>query len=68
MLLNELFERIEDANTAIINAALAALDRRVKSKGDLQSIGGYAFDITRSYNIGISARELEKLYREHYLE
>ena len=62
MLLNELY----DPKQKMIDAALAAMHRRVSSKGDLQSIGGYAFDIVRSYNIGISAKELERLYREKY--
>lgn len=62
MLLNELY----DPKQKMIDAALAAMHRRVSSKGDLQSIGGYAFDIVRAYNIGVGAKELERLYREKY--
>jgi RNA polymerase sigma factor (sigma-70 family) len=42
-------------------AALTALDRLVKSSGDKQSVGGYAFDIARAFN-GINAKELVKMY------
>lgn len=66
MKLYELTERRIDPKTALIDAALAAMHRRATSKGDLQSIGGYAFDISRSFNTGLSAKQLEKLYRERY--
>jgi len=48
-----------------IDAMLDAMHRRVMSKGDLQSLGGYAFDIGRSF--GFPAKELEKLYREKFV-
>ena len=66
MLLNELFERVIDPKDAILNAALAALHRRISSKGDLQDIEGYAFDVARSFKTGKNPRELAKLYRERY--
>ena len=65
MLLNELFE-LRDPKQSAIDAALAALHRRAVSKGSLQDIGGYAFDISRSFNIGLSGRELARLYKERY--
>lgn len=34
-----------------VDAMLAAMHRLVMSKGDLQSIGSYAFDIGRSFGI-----------------
>ena len=66
MLLNELFTR-PDPETAVLDAALAAIHRRMGSKGDLQDIEGYAFDIARSFKTGKSARELARLYRERYV-
>lgn len=48
-----------------IDAMLDAMHRRVMSKGDLQSLGGYAFDIGRSF--GFPAKELEKLYRKKFV-
>ena len=65
MLLNELFTR-PDPETAMLDAALAALHRRVSSKGDLQNLEGYAFDIARSFNTGLGPRQLARLYRERY--
>ena len=44
-------------------AALDALHRLVSSDPRGQSVGGYAFDIARSFN-GISAKELENMYRK----
>jgi hypothetical protein len=66
MLLNELFERVRDPEQAAIDAAVAALHRRLVSKGDRENIEGYAFDIARSFDIGINARQLASLYRERY--
>lgn len=48
-----------------IDAMLEAMHRLVMSKGDLHSIGSYAFDIARSF--GIPAKEVERLYRERYM-
>ena len=65
MILNELFEA-RDPEQLAINAALAALHRRATSKGDRQSLHGYAFDIVKSFRLGMDARQLAKLYRERY--
>lgn len=46
-----------------LKAALAALDRLVKSDPRGQSVGGYAFDIARAFS-GVNARELERTYAE----
>lgn len=48
-----------------MKAAVEALHRRAQSKGDKQSIGGYAFDVARSFQ-GISPKQLEKAYKEKY--
>lgn len=48
-----------------VDAMLNAMHRLVTSKGDTQSIGGYAYDISRSF--GFPAKELEKLYREKFV-
>ena len=66
MLLNELFERIPEPKQAVLDAALSALHQRVSSKGDQQTIDGYAFGIARSFDIGMNARQLAALYRERY--
>lgn len=52
-------------NQNFYDAAVEALHRLVSANGDKQSIGGYAFDIARSFQ-GINVRELEKRYKEHY--
>jgi hypothetical protein len=58
--------RMVDPREAILRKALAYLDAMIKSKGDLQTIGGYAFDIARSFDLtGIAtARELAQLYND----
>ena len=47
------------------DAAIEALHRLVTSKGDKQSLGGYAFDIAKTFQ-GINVRELEARYNERY--
>ena len=44
-------------------AALAALDRLVKSDPRGQDVGGYAFDIARAFQ-GVNGRELARAYNE----
>jgi hypothetical protein len=44
---------------------LKAMHRLVTSKGDRSSIGGYAFDIARSF--GMNPKDVEQLYREKYM-
>jgi hypothetical protein len=46
-------------------AAVDALHRLVTSKGDRQTVSGYAFDIARAFQ-GINVRELEARYNELY--
>ena len=68
MLLFELFDYKKSPRELAVDAAVAALDRRAKSKGDREDLAGYAFDIARSFDIGMSSRDLVKLYRERYLK
>ena len=56
---------IRDPKEAMMFKAIEALHRRAQSKGDKESIGGYAYDVARSFN-GVSAKELEKAYKEKY--
>jgi len=51
--------------TQFVDAMLKAMHRLVTSKGDRSSIGGYAFDIARSF--GMNPKEVEQLYREKYM-
>jgi len=67
MLLFELFDYKKTAKERAIDAALAALHRRATSKGDREDLEGYAFDIARAFDLGITSRELAKLYKERYL-
>ena len=60
-----LLYELHDPRQKMIDAALAAMHRLVTSKGDRQSIGGYAFTISKSFN-GVNPRELERLYKEKY--
>lgn len=46
------------------NAVLDAMHKLVTSKGTRQSIGGYAFDIARSF--GLNPKEVERMYRDKY--
>jgi hypothetical protein len=55
-----------DPKNDIIKKALDALNKMVSSKGARQSIQGYAFDITRSFNLSIGPRELANLYTKTY--
>lgn len=54
------------AKEKLINAALEAMHRLVKSKGERHSLGDYAFRIANSFAAGLSPRELEKLYINKY--
>lgn len=54
------------AKEKLINAALEAMHRLVKSKGEKHTLGDYAFRIANSFAAGLSPRELEKLYRSKY--
>ena len=60
----ELLSQLKDRQQQkFYQAALDALHKLVTSKGNKQSVGGYAFDIARAFN-GIDGRELEKMYGE----
>ena len=62
----ELDDKImQQKSEAFKTAMLAAMHRLVTSKGDLKSIGSYAFDIARSF--GMNSKEVERLYRERYM-
>ena len=54
-----------DPKEAMMSKAIEALHRRAQSKGDKESIGGYAYDVARSFN-GVTPKELEKAYKEKY--
>lgn len=47
-----------------VDAMLSALHRLVSSDPRGQSIGGYAFDIARSF--GVDPKEIERMYRDRY--
>jgi hypothetical protein len=67
MLLFELFDYKKSPRDRAIDAALTALHRRATSKGDREDLSGYAFDIARAFNLGITSRELANLYKQRYL-
>lgn len=56
----------EDRADSVIAAALEAMHRLVMNKGSRHSLGNYAFQISRAYELPISIRELEKLYAKTY--
>ena len=59
MLLQELFETKSESHR---DAAIAALHRRLTSKGDKESVISAAYEVGRSF--GIPARELERMYKD----
>ena len=61
MLLQELFETTP-AEERFYAAAIEALKRRLASKGDKESVGSAAFEISRSF--GIPASELVRMYHK----
>ena len=58
MLLQELFETKSESHR---DAAIAALHRRLTSKGDKESVASAAYEVGRAF--GIPARELAKAYQ-----
>ena len=64
---NPQHEAVAPASERFMDAALKALHRLVSSKGNRQSVGGYAFDIARAFN-GVNAKQLEKIYNEKFGE
>ena len=61
MLLQELFDNTP-ADKKHKDAAIAALKRRLSSKGDKESVASAAYEIGRAY--GIPARELARMYSQ----
>ena len=60
----ELLAKLQDGQKKrFYNAALDAMHRLVTTKGSRQSVGGYAFEISRAFN-GIEPKELEQMYNE----
>lgn len=58
-------EEIKSPKEKMMDKAIDALHRRATSKGEKESIGGYAFDVARSFN-GITPKELERAYNERH--
>lgn len=56
----------EDADDAVVKAALHAMKRLSDKQGNRHSLGDYAFSISRTFNLPISVRELVKKYNETY--
>ena len=61
MLLQELFDNTP-ADKKHKDAAIAALKRRLSSKGDKESVASAAYEVGRAY--GIPARELARMYSQ----
>lgn len=60
-------EKLMTPKERLIAVALEKMHKLVTSKGSKHSVGNYAFDISKSFRgLNLSARELEKLYRERY--
>jgi hypothetical protein len=60
----EVLAKLQDSQKKrFYNAALDAMHRLVTTKGSRQSVGGYAFEISRAFN-GIEPKELEQMYNE----
>lgn len=55
-----------DPAALALKAAIDALHRLSASKGNKMSLSGYAFDISRAFNIGMGPKELEAKYHEVY--
>jgi hypothetical protein len=51
-----------------LDLILDKMHELVNAYGDRQSIAGYAFDLSRYLGGAISARELERMYREKYMQ
>lgn len=63
---DNLKERILSAKEQLFNAALKAMHQYVQKAKDKMSLEGIAFDILRQYDLGISSRQLVKLYKDDY--
>lgn len=63
----ELEDKIRKQKQESFNKAmLDAMHRLVLSKGEKNSLGSYAFDISRSFG-GASPKEVERMYRDKYM-
>ena len=64
---DELIKNLEKKrDKRYLDYVLDKMHELVKEYGDRQSIGGYAFDVSRFLGGAISGREIERLYREKY--
>jgi len=54
------------AAVRLLDSALDAIHKMVVKHGSKQSIGGYAFDVARSHNTGMTPRELVGAYMTKY--
>ena len=62
---DELVDKIQARKQRMFtDAMLSAMHKLVQSKGDQQSLGGYAFSIAKSF--GYNPKELLQLYKERY--
>ena len=62
---NELLAKLKDQQRGrYISAMLDAMHKLVTSKGSRHSIGGYAFEVAKTF--GFNSRDLEKMYRDMY--
>jgi len=63
---NSVTEAIRDPRELILQKALEYLDKMVASRGSKQDVGGYAFDIARSFDLRdiATAKELADMYHE----
>jgi len=59
-------DEITDPREFLLRKALQYLDNKVKSNGDRQTLGGYAFDVFREINLTgvISVNDFLEMYRE----
>lgn len=62
----EFLNEKETNKSKAIKSALMVIDKMVKKRKDLSSLNSYAYDVARSYNIGMTARELAKMYKDVY--
>lgn len=56
-------EKIRKPEEQIFDAAMTAMEKEVKQRGDINSLSSIAADILRMYPLPFSARELASLYR-----
>jgi hypothetical protein len=59
-------ERFVPGKDAFFDAALKAMDEYVRNYKDRFSLESIAFNILRQYDLGISSRQLVRLYKDKY--